>query len=354
MSPSQLQLSMRTKRPYFSTALTVPATMSPTESCSAVRRRPAPARRRESSTPPLSAPTFTTIAPRMSSPTGCSWATVSLSTFCSLRFLSRMRAVSLQPRATKTPAGPEFTSHSGYITVGGDLLEQSMTLEEAKQMCASLAQCKGFCYEGTPTPEGKVNVVFKNKWDLAGKAGWTSYRLEEQPASDVASLEYYSVGGRDVGRPGDLYEVRLQIKGKWKAVVWDRIGSSDSGVADAGTYYLVASWQDWEPVPMEKSASTAGLYTLDVTLVGGRFDRHVRGAFQVVRNKDPYQTFVPGSGKAAVGKEDLVSGPGEDTGLCWQIEGEPGEAFRIEFHRTVDEKDDAKTVTWQKVQSIEE
>mmetsp|Transcript_145908 Transcript_145908/g.257730 ORF Transcript_145908/g.257730 Transcript_145908/m.257730 type:complete len:271 (+) Transcript_145908:793-1605(+) len=59
---STAELSSRTKRPYFSTALTRPLRMSPTDICSTVSLGPLSALRRESSTWPLAASMAVTTA----------------------------------------------------------------------------------------------------------------------------------------------------------------------------------------------------------------------------------------------------------------------------------------------------
>mmetsp|Transcript_16580 Transcript_16580/g.45018 ORF Transcript_16580/g.45018 Transcript_16580/m.45018 type:complete len:1127 (-) Transcript_16580:43-3423(-) len=251
------------------------------------------------------------------------------------------------------PGPLKFSAHGGAIATGGDILEKEMTLEEAKEECQRLPACKGFCYFGAPDAEGKVNVVFKNKFELVEKTGWSSFQVEEATEEERGALEYFKVSSRDVGLPGDQYKIKLQLAGKWKTVIWDKLPSetSSSTPEDSGDYYLSASWNDWALEKMAKSSSQAGLYAVDVTLPGSRFARFMRGEFQIIRNKDYCQTFSAGDNLSAVGKSDSVSGPDEGN-INWQIEAEPGETFRIEFQRTVDRDDDLKKVTWTKVEKL--
>jgi len=250
--------------------------------------------------------------------------------------------------------GLAFTANSGSLAEGGDILEKTMTLEEAKAMCATLPQCRGFHYQGDADATGPVNVVFKSKWDFTEKAGWTSYSVMEQLSSDTQALEYYQVGSRDVGQPGDQYKVSLRIAGKWKTVAWDRMESSEtrSAMVDSGDYYVMASWSDWDLQKMERVAATPGLFSLDVTLPGSRFSRQVRGEFQIVRNRDMQQVFFPADVIAASGKSDGTAGPEEGADLTWHLDGEPGSVFRIEFQRIVKGEDDDKKLSWRLIREL--
>lgn len=249
-----------------------------------------------------------------------------------------------------TSGGLTFSSHAGAISTGGDILEKEMTIEEAKAECERLPSCKGFSFLGSPDAEGKVNVVFKSKFDVMEKSGWTSFQVEEK-SQELATMEYFKVSGRDFGVPGDQYKVKLQLAGKWKTVVWDKLpNEGQSGDAtDAGEYYFMASWTDWELQRMTKDSSQTGTYTLDVTLPGHRYSRFVNGEFQIVRNKDWAQTFYPADSLSAAGKSDRVAGPDEGSGLNWALNGDPGSVWRIEFQRSSVGEEDLKKVTWRKL-----
>jgi len=257
--------------------------------------------------------------------------------------------------ALPSAPGPlKFSSHGGSIADGGDILEKEMTIEEAKAECERLPACKGFCYQGAPDAEGKVSVVFKNKFELVEKSGYTSFQVDEATEEEQGALEYFKVSGRDLGMPGDQYKIKLQIAGKWKTVVWDKLDGRGSATADGGDYYVACSFNNWGLEKMTKDSSQPGVYTVDVTVPGSRFARFIHGEFQILRNKDDNQTFSPGDNLSAVGKSDSVAGPDEGSSLSWQIEGAPGECFRITFQRTVDQEEDVKKVTWTKLASLKD
>lgn len=104
----------------------------------------------------------------------------------------------------------EFSQHEGFISAGGDLLIETMTVTDAMAQAVLLPGCKGFTFEGDPR-SGKVEVFFKDKWDL-GDRGWTSYRMERKEAdtestaapSDRSSQAVASSSPRreGEGRPG--------------------------------------------------------------------------------------------------------------------------------------------------------
>jgi len=71
--------------------------------------------------------------------------------------------------------GANFEEHEGFISSGENILEQSMTLSEAKERCGELPMCKGFTFQGKPHNGHKFHMYFKDKWDIWG-TNWTSYR----------------------------------------------------------------------------------------------------------------------------------------------------------------------------------
>merc|ERR1712226_1724592 len=62
-----------------------------------------------------------------------------------------------------------FVKHEGYISAGENILQEETTLEEAKERCASLQLCRGFCFQSNSTDAADiteaVKVYYKTKWD---------------------------------------------------------------------------------------------------------------------------------------------------------------------------------------------
>merc|ERR1711957_708062 len=160
-------------------------------------------------------------------------------------------------------------------------------------------------------------------------------------------VEYVDVAGRDVGKPGDKYHVKLHVSGKWRTVTWDKIRqASELASVPAGDFYVCASWNDFTFQRMEPNKSTPGLFQLDVPLRTKGSPTLSHGEFQIVRNRDWNQSFYPADAGSRNDKTCKVAGPdGEGNGLMWELSGAPGETFRIEFQRTVDREEDVKSVS---------
>jgi len=76
-----------------------------------------------------------------------------------------------------------WPKHDGYISAGGDLLSEVMTVEEAKTCANELQGCLGFTFQAR-NPDGPVEIFFKDKWDLEPDPMWTSYRLAQNKTPD--------------------------------------------------------------------------------------------------------------------------------------------------------------------------
>ncbi|CAE6961368.1 ybiA [Symbiodinium natans] len=81
--------------------------------------------------------------------------------------------------------GPSFTKHSGYLPAGSNVLEAMMTIPEAKEKCAGMKTCKGFCYIGEDSGL-PLKIYFKDKWQFwpDKNSHWTSYRYEQAASLD--------------------------------------------------------------------------------------------------------------------------------------------------------------------------
>merc|ERR1719277_866414 len=103
------------------------------------------------------------------------------------------------------------------------------------------------------------------------------------------------VSTRDQGLPGDQYEIKLLIAGKYRAVSWHKLGSRAIGAGgrmDAlvtGKYYIAGAWNGWAFEEMTPSLDLPGLHTVEVKLGHGSSD------FVIIRNRDWEQVFYPSS-----------------------------------------------------------
>lgn len=102
--------------------------------------------------------------------------------------------VSMDSQVTLSPS---FSRHTGYISAGGKVLDATMTVEQAKQKCAELPNCQGFCFKGVDTG-GLMNIYFKDTWNLwkEESSEWTAYRYEKDGGSlaDNDALQFILLG----------------------------------------------------------------------------------------------------------------------------------------------------------------
>lgn len=172
--------------------------------------------------------------------------------------------------------------------------------------------------------------------------------------SESVMMDYFSVKGKDFGMPGDQYQVKLQVAGKWRSVIWEKLpveaDAKALSVVTYGSYYVVGSWSQWSFQEMKEDPTTRGLFSLDAKLSGyAAFSTNFE--FRIVRNKDWTQVFYPTEHDSSVGKNASAVGGPEDDGqsLYFFLQGTPGDVFRIEFQRDVSSTGDVKNVSWRKV-----
>jgi len=86
-----------------------------------------------------------------------------------------------------------FAEYEGYISSGRNIAEERMSIDKAKERCASLVECKGFTFH-TDEAGQRGKIFFKTKWDNVPNnihdSGWTSYRLEK--ANQIATSNIFS------------------------------------------------------------------------------------------------------------------------------------------------------------------
>jgi len=183
------------------------------------------------------------------------------------------------------------------------------------------------------------------------------YASEALALSDGFRSQKASAWARDVGSPGDQYEVKLMISGKYRAVTWKRLPTDPklstvmvSGLAQLppaaiGRYYVTGSMNGWGFTEMTPSSEIPGLFVVEVGPLRGATD------FQIIRNKDEQQVFFPVLAGVSTGSvSNEVLGPEfEERRRSWRINGTFGEKVRIEFQRTFVNGQDVKTISWQLV-----
>mmetsp|Transcript_93609 Transcript_93609/g.247508 ORF Transcript_93609/g.247508 Transcript_93609/m.247508 type:complete len:459 (-) Transcript_93609:151-1527(-) len=95
-----------------------------------------------------------------------------------------------------------FVMYEGYISAGENIKQELTTVSEARDRCAEMQLCRGFCFqsnstEGADGPE-RVMVYYKTKWDNVPNnvhsSGWSSYRLEQASRLAASSVLAFLVG----------------------------------------------------------------------------------------------------------------------------------------------------------------
>jgi hypothetical protein len=158
------------------------------------------------------------------------------------------------------------------------------------------------------------SMVESSNWLLEGRPVFGSDQVEDGACDDALALR--AGGSPSTGVPGDVYKIQLQVAGKWRAVVWSKV-TDESGAAlrrpvPQGSYYIMASWDDWSLQEMDIVDTDQGSCSLEVC-VSGTADRR----FQLIRNKDPSQVFYP---EYEGDNEAPVRGPDDNhEGRCWVL-----------------------------------
>lgn len=167
---------------------------------------------------------------------------------------------------------------------------------------------------------------------------------------DARVRDEASAWARDAGVPGDEYEVKLLISGKYRALTWKRLapesGRALSGsrvlplATVAGKYYVTGSMNGWGFVEMTASREVPGLFFADVGPIRGSAD------FQIIRNKDEQQVFYPVKAGSESGVDGVLGPDFADQRLSWRVSATYGSYVRIEFRRTVTGSSDERSLSW--------
>jgi len=214
------------------------------------------------------------------------------------------------------------------VTLGANRFEHfQIMLDGDERQVLHPAEPNAGLYETVEGPDPDADGLC---WMIDGATEWKSV----YPKAERAAYEILDEGL--TGRPGDKYRVRLHVAGRWRAVDWEKVASSEeerAAYADDGRYYVVSSWNDWEfTQAMTADPSAPGRYTAEVKASGP-------GAFQVVRNQDWNQTFFPVDGG--------VAGPEYWQPHSWRPSCSKGDAVLVELFRSKADPGDIK-VSWRK------
>lgn len=69
----------------------------------------------------------------------------------------------------------QFEEYEGRLLAGSTIMEETMTLEEAKEACITMPGCAGFSFQGEAST-GVVRVSFRDSWGELSKCQWTTFR----------------------------------------------------------------------------------------------------------------------------------------------------------------------------------
>jgi len=162
--------------------------------------------------------------------------------------------------------------------------------------------------------------------------------------------------------PGDQYEVKLSVAGKFRAITWQRLSRSfamDEALAERvlGSYFVASTCNKWQPEEMVRQpikevqpGRAECAFVLEMRLPPYCSNCE----FVILRNRDWEQVFYPAAGQPTSNNWDAEDVAGPDTGLganTWCLEGRSGDKFRIEFFRSVGNSLDTRRISWQIVES---
>merc|ERR1719282_260157 len=178
-------------------------------------------------------------------------------------------------------------------------------------------------------------------------------RQQGQASADIA--KWVEVPTRDLGEPGQQYEVRLRIAGKYRAVDWKRLDAVvattekgemvESPLCKPTAYYIVANWNNWAFEKMVNDEAKPERWSSKLTL------QHDNGVFTIVRNKDWGQVFYPENDDEGESSKEILGPDDANQGRCWMIRNSKGMTFQIEFVRMYGFRTDDRHLSWQVVKA---
>nr|AQS99256.1 type I polyketide synthase [Gambierdiscus excentricus] len=217
--------------------------------------------------------------------------------------------------------------------------------------------------DGRPRPKTKSlelqdEAAIADEWHIvdppADDALAVPADAEPPPPGDTARPE--DEESLDVGKPGDLYRVRLKIAGRWAMVTWER-RTSNLPLTLTGRlaksvepcYHIVGSWDDWSLNEVNRMAPDPiepGMFHAQVTL------ERDGAEFQIVRNMDWMQVMYP-SQPSAEGDVPVRGPDDECIGMNWALTGRAGDVFEVRLRRQWRNGTDVRRVSWKRVFQVQ-
>mmetsp|Transcript_70295 Transcript_70295/g.227598 ORF Transcript_70295/g.227598 Transcript_70295/m.227598 type:complete len:629 (-) Transcript_70295:78-1964(-) len=238
----------------------------------------------------------------------------------------------------------------GYtVTLGENKWEDfQIVLDGDKSKCLHPALPKAHKGSAVNGPDYGVQGL---NWRIMGFGGLpaeTPKAIEgkvEEGALAVRSsdsmLKVVSVGSADSGEAGDQYRVHFKVMGKYRTVMWEKVGHVDPATAPASEYFVTANWNGWT---FDKMTKDGDAWSLEVHLL------RAEPEFQIVRNEDWGQVICPtrpcaDASEPGYGPDDGVAA----RGITWAIGGKIGEVYKISATRG----EGVMKVSWDKVRDQE-
>lgn len=195
-----------------------------------------------------------------------------------------------------------------------------------------------------PSPESET---FGKCWQIDGRYKMiTVPYLEEDDGTttdqivptDYGPVKAYKVPSNDQAEPGDVFEVKLEVIGKYRTVTWEKVVEevSDTEVkarkepVPKSTYSVAGTFNKWKLEELKPDPEVPNLYHADVLLKS-------KGAeFTILVNGDLRMAYYPSI-------DGVVQGPDEfGIGQNFFINGKAGDKFKLSLQHAM--KDDIPTI----------
>ena len=95
------------------------------------------------------------------------------------------------------PPTVPYSSHQGYLPLGADLLNGTMSIAMAKRVCDSLADCQGFTLSAIDEPEKagqQLTVWLKASNEWVEHASHLTYLKQRPPCEDARFKRFAKAG----------------------------------------------------------------------------------------------------------------------------------------------------------------